>query len=142
MKKSTLQNTAILDADLASVDFSIQVFGDFLRAVRRAKRISIRDFEALMGKTRSYLSDIECNKSRPPDKALLDLMIVHLNVGENVRIVNRLYDLAAIGRNAVPDDLKDWIMENEVHRDLVRECRNKKLTSAQIGGLLKVMEEM
>lgn len=130
------------DLDLAALDFTLQNFGEFLRHVRQTRGVSIRDFEEAVGKTRAYISDIERGKNKPPDKALLDLMIEKLNLNEYPRIVNKLYDLAAVGRNAVPDDLKDWIMEDTAHRELLRACRDKHLTPAQMSGLLKVVEDM
>lgn len=128
--------------NLSDIDFTLQTFGEFLRSVRRAKRVSIRDFEEQVHKTRAYLSDIERGKSKPPDRELLDIMIEQLNLSDFPSIINRLYDLAAVGRNIVPDDVKEWIMQDEAHRKLLRKCRDKKLTSAQMNGLLKIVEEM
>lgn len=128
--------------NLSDVDFTLQTFGEFLRSVRKARQVSIREFEELVHKTRAYLSDIERGKSKPPDRELLDMMIEKLNLADFPNIINRLYDLAAVGRNVVPDDMKDWIMQDEIHRDLLRKCRDKKLTSAQVDGLLKIVEEM
>ncbi len=128
--------------NLNDVDFTLQTFGEFLRSVRKARRVSIREFEEQVHKTRAYLSDIERGKNKPPDRELLDIMIKQLNLADFPSIVNRLYDLAAVGRNVVPDDLRGWIMEDEVHRDLLRKCRDKKLTSAQMNGLLKIVEDM
>lgn len=142
MPKMNSTDSPHLKLDLEDVDFTLQTFGSFLRSVRKAKDISIREFEDQIHKTRAYLSDIELGKSKPPDKELLDLMIKQLGVAEHPKIVNRLYDLAAVERNAVPDDLKLWIMEDAAHRDLVRKCRDKKLTSAQVVGLLKIVEDM
>jgi len=128
--------------DLNTLDFSLQTFGEFLRHVRSARQVSIRDFEDSIGKTRVYISDIERGKNKPPDKELLDLMILKLNIKDYPRVVNRLYDLAAIERNTVPDDLKDWIMADAGHREFLRKCRDRKLTSAQIKKITKIVEEM
>ncbi len=142
MPKVKSSPTQAEDFDLDNIDFALQTFGEFLRCIRTARRVSIRDFEERVHKTRSYLSDIERGKSKPPDRELLDAMIEQLNLTDYPIIVNRLYDLAAIGRNVVPDDLRDWIMEDTTHRDLLRKCRDKKLTSAQVNGLLKIVEDM
>lgn len=69
-------------------------------------------------------------------------MIEQLDLTNFPSVVNWLYDLATIGGNVVPDDFRSWIMEDATHRDLLRKCRDKKLTSAQIDGLLKIVEEM
>lgn len=124
------------------LDYSVMEFGSFLRAVRKAKNISLRDFEVMVGKKRAYLSDIERGNSNPPDKELLDTMIEQLNIKSYLRIVNTLYDLAAIGRDSVPADLKSWVMESQTHRDLIRRCRDKKLSGEQISNLLKTVEDM
>ncbi|HBD63616.1 MAG TPA: hypothetical protein DC038_04175 [Clostridiales bacterium] len=130
------------ELNIEKVDFTLQSFGKFLRSVREARCISLRDFEDRVHKTRAYLSDIERGKNKPPDQVLLDLMISQLNVSHYPKIVNQLYDLAAVERNAVPDDLKAWIMADATNRALLRECRDKKLTSTQVTGLLKIVEGM
>lgn len=142
MQKNKDAPASVEDLNIESVDFSLRTFGGFLRSVREARRISLRDFEDKVHKTRAYLSDIERGKNKPPDKALLDIMIEQLNVTQYPKIVSQLYDLAAVERNAVPDDLKPWIMAEAMHRELLRKCRDKKLTSAQVNGLLKIVEDM
>ena len=60
------------------VDESIEYdFGSYLRAVRQARKISVRQLAKAVGKTPTYLSDIEQRNNKPPEKALLD-MIAHI----------------------------------------------------------------
>ncbi|MEG3058987.1 helix-turn-helix domain-containing protein [Anaerorhabdus sp.] len=142
MAKVKAADVQVEGLSLSDVDFTLQTFGEFLRSVRKARRVSIREFEERVHKTRAYLSDIERGKSKPPDQELLGMMIEQLNLEGIPNVINRLYDLAAVERNAVPDDLKTWIMADATHRDLLRKCRDKKLTSAQVNGLLKIVEDM
>lgn len=142
MARNKLSPVSKQDFEPEQIDYTEQEFGPFLRAVRAAKKVSLRDFETMVNKTRAYLSDIELGNSNPPDKELLDTMIQQLQLDSYPRIVNKLYDLAAIGRKTVSSDIKDWLMEDDNRRELIRLCRDKEFGKEQIEKLIKYAEEL
>ena len=106
------------------VDESIEYdFGSYLRAVRRARKLSVRQLAKAVGKTPTYLSDIEQQNNRPPEKELLDSIIRELELDDYPKVITKLYDLAAMERNDVPADIKEYIINN---RDLINLIRNAK----------------
>ena len=101
-------------------------FGKYLRAVREAKGISIRQLAKAVDKTPTYISDIEKKNNKPPEKKLLDDIILNLNLEDySPKIKNTLYDLAAIGREDVPADIKDYIMNTPKLLAVIRTTKDK-----------------
>lgn len=100
-------------------------FGSYLRAVRQARKISVRQLAKAVGKTPTYLSDIEQRNNKPPEKALLDMIIQELDLDEYPRVRTKLYDLAAIERNDVPADIKEYIIKNRYLIELIRNTKDK-----------------
>ena len=85
--------------DLDSLEYEDFEFGKYLRSVRRAKGISIRQLAKEVDKTPTYLSDIENGHNKPPEKELLDTIIQKLNLDEFPKVKDTLFDLAARERN-------------------------------------------
>ena len=114
---------------LSEIDF---VFGKYLRAIREAKKISIRQLAKKVNKTPTYISDIENGNNKPPEKKLLDDIIISLEIESySSSIKNNLYDLAARERNDIPADIKDYIMGNETLLKIIR-CTKDKPNNQQI----------
>lgn len=112
--------------ELIALETSEEVleFGTYLRRVRQAKGISIRQLAKNVDKTAAYLSDIENGNNKPPDKELLDVIIRELALEEYPRIRERLFDLAAEERNDVPADIKEYIMHNKMLLKVLRAAKN------------------
>ena len=98
-------------------------FGQYLRSVRQAKKISIRQLAKAVSKTPTYISDIEKGNNKPPERELLDRIIATLHLEEFPDIRNRLYDLAARERKDVPADIKEYLMENESILKIIRTAK-------------------
>ena len=98
-------------------------FGQYLRSVRQAKKISIRQLSKAVSKTPTYISDIEKGNNKPPKRELLDRIIAELHLEEFPDIRNRLYDLAAKERKDVPADIKEYLMENESILKIIRTAK-------------------
>ena len=64
--------------DLDSLEYENFNFGNYLRTVRQAKGISIRQLAKEVHKTPTYLSDIENGHNKPPEKELLVIIIQKL----------------------------------------------------------------
>ena len=114
-------------------------FGQYLRSVRQAKKISIRQLAKAVSKTPTYISDIEKGNNKPPERELLDRIIATLHLEEFPDIRNRLYDLAAGERKDVPADIKEYLMENESILKIIRtakESPNEKQIWAKVSQII------
>ena len=100
-------------------------FGQYLRSVRQAKKISIRQLAKAVSKTPTYISDIEKGNNKPPERELLDRIIAALHLEEFPDIRNKLYDLAAKERKDVPADIKEYLMENESILKIIRTAKER-----------------
>ena len=87
-------------------------FGEYMRSVRKAHKISLRSLAKKVNKTPTYISDIENGNNRPPDKELLDAILSALNINEHSILRGKMYDLAALGRDDIPADIKAFVIEN------------------------------
>lgn len=114
-------------------------FGQYLRSVRQAKKISIRQLAKAVSKTPTYISDIEKGNNKPPERELLDRIIAALHLEEFSDIRNRLYDLAAKERKDIPADIKEYLMENESILKIIRtakESPNEKQIWAKVSQII------
>ena len=114
-------------------------FGQYLRSVRQAKKISIRQLAKSVSKTPTYISDIEKGNNKPPERELLYRIIAGLYLEEFPDIRNRLYDLAAKERKDVPADIKEYLMENESILKIIRtakESPNEKQIWAKVSQII------
>ena len=108
--------------DLYSAEMT---FGEYMRAVRKAKQVSLRELAKAVDKTAPYISDIENGNNRPPDKSLLDAILAALKVNDNPNLCNKLYDLAALGRGDIPADIKAFVIENPDAISVLRAISSK-----------------
>ncbi len=110
-------------------------FGQYLRSVRQAEKISIRQLAKAVSKTPTYISDIEKGNNKPPERELLDKIIAALQLADFPNVRNKLYDLAAKERKDVPADIKEYLMENESILKIIRtakESPNEKQIWAKV----------
>ena len=112
-----------LEKELNKSDF---LFGPYLRAVRKALNISIRTLAKEVDKTPTYISDIENRNNKPPEKELLEKIVVALNIDKyySPKLKNTLFDLAAKERNEVSCDIKDFIMGDNKVITLIRKLKD------------------
>ena len=126
MPKKQTENAITEDELLNILKKTEFEFGKYLRAIREAKGISIRQLAKAVDKTPTYISDIEKKNNKPPEKKLLDDIILNLNLEDySPKIKNTLYDLAAIGREDVPADIKDYIMSTPKLLAVIRTTKDK-----------------
>lgn len=126
MPKKQTENAITEDELLNILKKTEFEFGKYLRAIREAKGISIRQLAKAVDKTPTYISDIEKKNNKPPEKKLLDDIILNLNLEDySPKIKNTLYDLAAKERKDVPADIKDYIMRNPELLTIIRTTKDK-----------------
>lgn len=119
------KDTDIAFVDLDSLEYEVFEFGKYLRSVRKAKGISIRQLAKEVDKTPTYLSDIENGHNKPPEKELLETIIQKLNLDDSPKVKATLFDLAARERKDIPADIKDYVMNNPELLELIRNIKDK-----------------
>lgn len=101
-------------------------FGQSLRYIRQAQKISLRKVASAVNKTPTYISDIERGNNRPPELTLLKELIKALAMDRApIGIQDYLYDLAAKERGEVSGDITDYIMTQSDLRKLIRLAQQK-----------------
>lgn len=129
--------------DLDSLEYENFNFGNYLRTVRQAKGISIRQLAKEVHKTPTYLSDIENGHNKPPEKELLAIIIQKLNLDDFPNVKTALFDLAAKDRNDIPADIKEHMLNNKPLFDLIRKmkaCSNEDDVIMCVQNLLNEQE--
>jgi len=98
-------------------------FSLFLRENRKQREYTLSEMADKTGISIGYYSDIENGRRSPPDREILDKMIVALHLNKTDRAI--LYDLAGKARSAAPPDLPDYINDHQVVRAALRLAREK-----------------
>ena len=98
-------------------------FGEFVKAKRQEKEISLRKLAEELGIVPAYMSDIEKGRRYPPDKEKIYKIAEVLGLNEDD--TNTLFDYAALSRdNGVSPDLSDYVMGVGNLRTALRKARD------------------
>lgn len=98
-------------------------FGEFVKAKRLERDISLRKLAEELEIVPAYMSDIEKGRRYPPDKEKIYKIaeVLHLDKEET----DTLFDLAAYSRaNGVSPDLSDYVMGVDNLRTALRKARD------------------
>jgi len=136
--RNSTPSDANTEINLMSFSNNELVFGEYLRALRQAKKVSIRELAKQVNKTPTYISDIEKGNNRPPDESLLNSIIVALNLEDDaLQIKNTLFDLAAKERGGVSADIAEFIMQDDDVRNVIRLVKTDEKIRNQILSIVK-----
>lgn len=108
-------------------------FGDYIRASRLAKDLSLREVARRIGKSPSYLNDIEYNR-RVPSEAVVRLLCEQL--GLDVEVM-----LAVAGRVLGQGD-EEYVRSEPTAGVLFRRVAQERLDESQLQELLARVEEL
>lgn len=97
-------------------------FGEYIKKKRLEKGISLRQLAGKIGISPSYMSDIEKGRRYAPDKEKLEQLQKLLF--SNEKEIQKFYDLAGLSRNEVPQDLPDYIINNDKIKLLLRKMKD------------------
>ena len=100
-----------------------RTFGAYLRSIRTQRELSLRQLAKAVEITPTYLSDLERGNNHPPDKALLEKIILALDLQHDEESWQTLLDLAAKERNDLPVDIKECLMHNPTLLKLIRKAQ-------------------
>lgn len=93
-------------------------FGEFVKEKRTSMEMSIHIFAKLLKISCSYESSIENGRRPAPSEAVLKKMAIVLRLNDTERA--RLFDLAGKTKGAFPNDLAQYINENQEIIDIIR----------------------
>lgn len=98
-------------------------FGEFVKAKRTEKGISLRKLAEELEIVPAYMSDIEKGRRYPPDKEKIYKIAEVLTLDQEE--TDTLFDLAAYSRaNGVSPDLSDYVMGVDNLRTALRKARD------------------
>ncbi len=104
-------------------------FGDFIRAKRRKRKITLKDLAEKLGLSVTYLGDIEKNR-RNPVISKINILIKLLGLLPKEQAL--LNDLAGKERKEISPDLLEYIMDSEVSPYVRTALRIAKQNAATI----------
>ena len=114
-------------------------FGDFLRIKRKRKNLSVRTFADLIGKSGSYVSQLECGIRIAPKGELLHKMAKALSLSDEER--EEFLDLAAITRDSVSEDLADYINSHTTVKKAIRLSKKCEIPEEEWSDFAKSIKE-
>lgn len=112
-------------------------FGEFIKEKRQNKGITLRAFADMVEIAPAYMSDIEKSKRNAPTQEILEKMIKVLELSNEE--ANELFDLAASSKDAIAQDLKEYVSGNQNVRAALRKAKDLKLGDDE---WIKIIEEM
>ena len=112
-------------------------FGEFLKAKRQNKGVTLRAFAGMVNIAPAYMSDIEKSKRNAPTQEILERMASVLELSKEE--TNKLFDLAANSKDAIAQDLKEYVSDNQSVRVALRKAKELDLGDDE---WIKIIEEM
>lgn len=99
-------------------------FGQYLKMLREARDVTLRELARQTSLSAPYLSDVENDRSQPLTKERMEKVISVLQLSDEEQ--NQLFDLAGRQRKEVAADLPEYIMENDYVTAALRTARDLK----------------
>lgn len=114
-------------------------FGEYLRDKRKGSNYTVRTLANLIGKSGSYVSQLECGIRLAPKGELIQKIADVLSLNDEER--EELFDLAADSRNSVPDDLADYINAHPDVKDTIRLSQKCEIPDKEWNDFAKSIKE-
>lgn len=113
------------------------IFGEFIKEKRQEKGITLRTFADMINIAPAYMSDIEKAKRNAPTQEILERMVKVLELSDEE--ANELFDLAASSKDAIAQDLKEYVSDYQNVRVALRKAKDLNLGDDE---WIKIIEEM
>lgn len=114
-------------------------FGAFLKVKRKDKKLTIRTFANLIGKSSSYVSQFEHGIRIAPKGEVLHTMAKALSLNDTER--EEFFDLAAKSRNSVTKDLVDYINAHPNVKETIRLSQKCEISEEEWSDFAKSIKE-
>ena len=108
-----------------------ETFGEFLKAKRRQRDISLRKFAEMSEISPVYMCNLEKNRNPAPSEEILSRMIHLLLLSAEEAAI--FFDLAAKSKNAptVSQDITKYIMSKDLARVALRTAKDVDATDEE-----------
>ena len=118
------------------------LFGQYIRSLREARSLGLRQFARDVGMQPSNYSNMENGFLQAPGDAALKRMCAALGLAEGTAEQTKLFDLAAKSRKEIPLDIRDFIKTHPLVPAMLRSMKDKKLSRSQIDSLLDDIDKL
>jgi len=117
-------------------------FGQYIRSLREARSLGLRQFARDVGMQPSNYSNMENGFLQAPSDAALKRICAALGLAEGAAEQTKLFDLAAQSRKEIPVDIREFIKQNPLVPAMLRSMKDKKLSRSQIDALLDDIDKL
>ena len=114
-------------------------FGDFLKEKRKDRHFTIKVLAKLIGKSSSYISQLESGLRTAPKQEMLDRIAEALVLNEFERKV--FYNLAERSRKSLSADLTEYINSNDEVKETIRFSKNQDVPKDEWAQFLKRLKD-
>ena len=94
-------------------------FGAYLVELIKAHGYAQAKFATDLGVSKTYLFDVFNGRVKPPTPDMQDRIVELLHLTETEK--NEFYNKAALGRSELPNDIVDYLTQNQAEIDNIRE---------------------
>ena len=116
-------------------------FGEYLRKLRIDRKLTLRKFATLIGKSATLISGLENGDKVAPSDEVLRNIIEKLELSNDE--TEKLYDLAADTKttNPIPADITETIKTNNTVRIALRVAKNLDATDEEWEDFMRRLQE-
>ncbi|WP_288517471.1 helix-turn-helix transcriptional regulator [uncultured Treponema sp.] len=114
-------------------------FGEFISKKRQDLGMTLRGFAKELGKSPSYVSDIEKGNREPNEKALLESLVKVLKLSNDE--ANKLYDMAAAQKNELAQDVSEYVNETALAKVALRTAKENGATEEDWKKFIEKLKE-
>ncbi len=116
-------------------------FGEYIRKKRTEKKLGLRSFASLIGKSATYVSAIENGDKVAPSDEVLKTIVSVLDL--DLKQTEKLYDLAAQTKtnNPIPADITETIKGSNTVRLALRVAKNLDATDEEWEEFMQLLQQ-
>ena len=114
-------------------------FGEYIKEKRQGLGMTLRGFAKDLGKSPSYVSDIENGNREPNEKELLNSIVRVLKLSEADSA--KLFDMAAAQKNELAQDVSEYVNENNLAKVALRTAKANGATEEDWKEFIEKLKE-
>ena len=104
---------------MAKKEYAVGSFGAYFVKLIKDHNYSQANFAADLGVSKTYLFDVFNGRVKPPTSDMQERIVVLLCLAGSERV--EFYSKAAVGRSELPKDIVDYLTNNQIEIDNLRE---------------------
>lgn len=113
-------------------------FGDFLREKRKERNFTVRILSKLIGKSASYISQLENGTRQAPKQEILEKLSAALVLNKSEK--EKFLDLAAQSRKTLPDDLTEYVNSHKEVKEALRLSKRRDIPEDEWQSFLNTLK--